>query len=154
MRLFLLLLIGLYQTSSFAQTDDKPLTFVKEMPYFEECKTGSNVERDACTRKKFGTYISKNFVYPEEARKKNIQGIVYVQFVITTGGQVKNVKAVRGVHPLIDNAAIKAVQSIPDLNPGKQLGKPVALLYTVPVKVLLNESPAEKRKAKREKRKG
>lgn len=154
MRLFLLNLLLFTGTLGFSQSVDRPLTFVKEMPYFPECKGGVNSERDICTRKKISTYINLNFVYPEEAREKNIQGTVYVQFVVNTLGKVEQVKVKKGVHPLLDDAAVQAVKKLPDFVPGKQLEKPVAIIYSLPVKVSFDESPADKRKAKREKRKG
>jgi protein TonB len=67
-----------------------------------------------------------------------LEGIVYVQFVVSSSGKVENVKVIKGVHRHLDNAAISAVQKLPPLIPGKQLDKPVSLLYTVPVKIILD----------------
>ena len=36
------------------------------------------------------------------------------------------------------DASIFGVKKLPDLIPGKQLDKPVSLLYTVPVKIVLD----------------
>lgn len=120
------------------QLDAVPLTFVKNMPHYKNCTSGNNFERDRCTRQMFDKKIREAFVYPDIARDMGLEGVVYVQFVVSSTGKVEKVKVVKGVHPHLDNAALKAVQKLPKLIPGKQLDKPVSLLYTVPVKILLN----------------
>lgn len=119
------------------EEDDTPLTFVKDMPHYKECASGNNMERDRCTRMKIDKEIRKNFNYPDIARDMGLEGIVYVQFVVSKTGKVEKVSVIKGVHPHLDNAAIKAVQKLPALVPGKQLDKAVSLLYTVPVKIQL-----------------
>jgi protein TonB len=115
-----------------------PLTFVKNMPHYKSCASGNNSERDRCTRQMFDRKIREAFVYPDIAQEMGLEGIVYVQFVVSSSGKVENVKVIKGVHKHLDNAAIKAVQKLPQLIPGKQLDKPVSLLYTVPVKIILD----------------
>lgn len=129
---------GIENDEEEEEVEAAPLTFVKDMPHYKDCAGGSNAERDRCTRMMFDREIKKNFEYPDIARDMGLQGIVYVQFVVSKTGKVEQVKVVRGVHPHLDNAAIRAVKKLPSLIPGKQLDKPVSLLYTVPVKILLN----------------
>jgi len=83
-------------------------------------------------------YIQQNVVYPEEARENEIQGRVFVQFVVDKKGKVTQPKVVRSVHPLLDNAALKVVKSLPDWTPGKQRGKQVSVSFTVPINFMLN----------------
>lgn len=82
----------------------------------------------------FRKYIAENVKYPEEAKAKNIQGTVYVKFVINASGRVTNVEVNRGVNPLLDAEAIRVVKSSPLWKPGKQNGKPVKVGQSVPIK--------------------
>ena len=79
-------------------------------------------------------FIVENVKYPEEAKQKNIQGTVYVQFVINREGNVEDVKLAKGVDSLLDEAAMDVVKSFPQWKPGKQRGQYVKVSYTVPIK--------------------
>jgi periplasmic protein TonB len=48
-------------------------------------------------------------------------------------GTVSNVKLARGVDPLIDNEALKSVQTSPRWKPGKHKGKLVRVSYIISV---------------------
>lgn len=78
-------------------------------------------------------YIQEHLEYPDEARQKGLQGQVFVEFLVDHKGKVKDAKVVRGVDPLLDMAALKAVSSMPDWTPGMQRGKPVSVLFILPV---------------------
>lgn len=72
-------------------------------------------------------------IYPSEAMEKGIQGVVVVQFVVKKDGTIGEVKVVRSKHPLLDNAAIKAVRKLKRFDPGLMNGNPVNCWYTVPI---------------------
>jgi protein TonB len=78
-------------------------------------------------------YIAQNIKYPNIARENDIQGKVYVRFVVTEKGTVENVQIARGVDPLLDQEAIRVVESLPTWKPGEQGGKKVKVWYTVPI---------------------
>ena len=82
-------------------------------------------------------YIAENVRYPEQAKENDIQGTVFVRFVVDTDGSVKNVEVLRGVDPLLDKEAIRVVQSLPKWKPGKQRGKAVKVSHSVPIKFQL-----------------
>lgn len=79
------------------------------------------------------TFIAKNVRYPTIARENNIQGKVYVRFVVTEAGAVDKVSVARGVDPLLDAEAIRVVKNLPRWKPGEQRGKKVKVWYTVPI---------------------
>jgi len=81
----------------------------------------------------FSKWVSKNMAYPEDAIKNRIQGRVICSFVVDTKGNVTNVKILRGVDPLLDKEAIRAISNSPKWTPGEQRGKPVRVSYTFPV---------------------
>lgn len=127
-----------------------PLSFVKDMPHYASCEDTANLmAENICTRGLLSKYISQNYVYPEKARENNIQGTVYVQFVIDTLGNVTKVKVVKGVHELLDKAAVEAVSKLPPLIPGRQLGVKVPVIYTVPVKLVLDGIKRKRKKRRR-----
>jgi TonB family protein len=83
------------------------------------------------------SFIGKSIEYPPLARDKGIQGKVYVTFVVSKDGTVKNVKVVRGVDPILDKEAIRVISSLPTWIPGEQRGKKVNVSYTVPINFVL-----------------
>lgn len=78
-------------------------------------------------------FIAENTKYPPVARENNIQGKVYVRFVVTYDGKVDQVSIVRKVDPILEEEAIRIVKSLPTWKPGKQRGAPVNVWYTVPI---------------------
>lgn len=83
-------------------------------------------------------YIQKNVKYPPIAKEYNITGKVYVQFIVDKSGIVTNVKVVRGVDKNLDAEAVRVVKSLPKYKPGKQRGKPVRVMFTIPINFTLN----------------
>ena len=83
-------------------------------------------------------YIQQNVKYPPIAKEYNITGKVYVQFIVDKSGTVTNVKVVRGVDKNLDAEAVRVVKSLPKYKPGKQRGKPVRVMFTIPINFTLN----------------
>jgi TonB family protein len=86
----------------------------------------------------FYRFLAKTIRYPAEARNANIQGKVFVQFIVEKDGSITNVKTVRGPSHGLDVEAARAVSLSPKWNPGQQHKKPVRVQYTVPVNFALN----------------
>ena len=82
-------------------------------------------------------FIAENIQYPKEAQDKKIEGKVYVNFVVDKTGKVRNPRIARGVDPGIDAEALRVVSSLPNWQPGKQRGEPIAVSYTIPIKFAL-----------------
>lgn len=78
-------------------------------------------------------YIQKNLEYPEAARENEIQGRVFVGFIVEEDGSVSNVKILRGIGYGCDEEAIRLVNSLPKFKPGKQRGKPIRVQYNLPI---------------------
>jgi TonB family protein len=83
-------------------------------------------------------FIQKNVRYPAIAKEYNITGKVYVSFIVDKQGNVTNVKIVRGVDKNLDSEALRVVSSLPKYKPGKQRGKPVRVMFTIPINFTLN----------------
>ena len=79
------------------------------------------------------SYLVKNIRYPEDAKKKKIEGEVVLRFVIDDKGNVGDVKVAKAAHPSLDAEAVRVIRSMPKWNPGKQNGKPVSVYFTQPI---------------------
>lgn len=78
-------------------------------------------------------YISKNLRYPEMAQQNNIQGRVFVKFVVEKDGSVGQVQIARGKDPDLDKEAMRVVKTLPKFIPGKMNGQTVRVWYTLPI---------------------
>jgi len=81
-------------------------------------------------------YIELTVVYPLQAIKQKLNGVVIVSFDVNRQGAVDNIKVERGVHPMLDKEAIKAVESMPRWKPGVRHGKPVIVKFVIPVRFM------------------
>lgn len=84
-------------------------------------------------------YLSGEIRYPETALEEAIEGRVVVSFVVEPDGAISDVRVVRGVHPDLDEEAVRAVNAMPKWIPGEQDGKPVRVRYTLPVSFKLGD---------------
>lgn len=81
----------------------------------------------------FYDYIAKNLKYPLMARRNNIEGRVYIQFVVEKDGSLTDVKTLKGIGGGCDEEAERIIQEAPKWNPGKQRGRPVRVKMVLPV---------------------
>ncbi len=80
-------------------------------------------------------FLGKNIKYPPDERDKNIQGRVYIAFVIDRSGNVIEAKVLRGIGPACDAEALRVVNLMNKnmWTPGYQNGRPVAVQYNLPI---------------------
>lgn len=82
----------------------------------------------------FQNYVTTNLKYPEDARKRVIQGTVLVEFVVMENGSLSGVNVLRGVDKAFDVEAIRVVSNTPELwSPGLIDNKPVRVSLVLPV---------------------
>jgi protein TonB len=106
-----------------AVPSDPVFSFVEKMPEF---KGGTEALK---------TFIFKHLVYPKDAIETDVQGTVYVRFVVRANGQLTNFEVLRSLLPSMSKAALDVVQlTAGDWTPGEQKGKKVDVYYTIPVK--------------------
>lgn len=78
--------------------------------------------------------------YPEEARKKGIQGRLLLEFTVDTEGQAQSIEVKESLHPLCDSAAVHGIRSV-EFVPAKHNGKVVPVRMRLPVRFqLLSDS--------------
>ncbi|HLK98823.1 MAG TPA: energy transducer TonB, partial [Hymenobacter sp.] len=76
------------------------------------------------------SYIRKNLKYPAKAKA---YGKVFISFVVTKTGTVKNVRVLKSLEPLLDAEVVRVVQQMGPWIPGKQINRPINVSYTLPV---------------------
>lgn len=81
----------------------------------------------------FYEYVGKKIKYPAQARRMNIEGRVFVEFVIEKDGSITDVKAIKGIGAGCDEEAERILQMAPKWKPGKQRGKPVRQKMVLPI---------------------
>lgn len=107
---------------------------IEQIPLFPGCENVPKSEQMDCFNTELKKHIRKNFRYPERAMQDNIQGRVYVQFMIETDGSI-SVLQVRGPEggSLLEQEGVRNINKLPRLTPGKQRGKAVRVKYAVPI---------------------
>ncbi len=101
---------------------DAPFSLVEVMPTFK----GGGLE-------KFRDWVHKRTMYPQAAIDRKIRGTVYLTFIVEKDGSVSNVTVVKGVDPLLDDEAVRAISASPKWAPGLQRGEPVRVRYSIPL---------------------
>ena len=101
---------------------DEPFLMVEVMPSFK----GGGLDR-------FRDWVQKRASYPRAAIDNRITGTVYLTFIVEKDGSVSNVTIVKGVNPLLDNEAVKAISESPKWTPGLQRGEAVRVRYSIPL---------------------
>ncbi len=127
-KLLTLLMLIFISSISFSQeiedeeeSEDAIFIYVNRMPRFP----GGNDS--------LRTYITENIIYPEQAQIQNIQGTVYLRFVVEKDGSIGPVQLQRGIHELLDKEAIRVIKTLPNFTPGEQNGKRVRAWYSLPI---------------------
>lgn len=80
-------------------------------------------------------HIQKNLKYPKIAEEAGLSGKCFIKFVVSKDGSVKNVYIMKGVPGCIecDVEATRVVYSMPKWTPGMQNGKPVSVIFNLPI---------------------
>ena len=120
-------------SSKSREMDEQVFTVVEKMPSFP----GGDAE--------LLKYIATNIKYPKESKDNGEQGRVICSFVVGRNGSINNPEVLRGVTPLLNEEAIRVINTMPRWNPGMQRGKAVAVKYTVPITFRL-KSPVKETK--------
>ena len=83
--------------------------------------------------KAFQQYLQKNLEYPEKAKKAKKEGVVVVQFVVETNGEISDPRIARHLELSMDSAAWRLVKNMPRWTPASDYGTRVRCKYSLPV---------------------
>lgn len=85
----------------------------------------------------FINFIYEHVHYPELAEQYDIEGTVYVKFVINEKGNLVNASIYKGVDPALDQEVLRVVSLSEKWTPGIQNFRPVKVSFIFPVKFKL-----------------
>ena len=89
---------------------EEVLTFVSEMPEF---KGGHD---------KLQEFFNEHIRYPENAKDHNIEGTVWISFIVHKDGSLSDFKVVKSLGHGCDEEALRVAKKMPHWNPGKANG--------------------------------
>lgn len=96
--------------------------------------------------KAFVNYLKRKLVYPPQAKKENLEGVVAVQFVVEKDGRITSPTVVRSLRADMDSAALTAIRNMPNWIPAREHGIRVRCKYSVPVQFKIEHpKPAPKK---------
>ena len=113
---------------------DVPFSVIENVPIFPGCeKERNNTEKKKCMSDQVSKLVNRKF-NTELGNELGLSGIqkIYVQFKIDKTGAITNVRA-KTAHPKLANEAKRVINLLPTMTPGKQRGKPVGVLYSLPI---------------------
>jgi periplasmic protein TonB len=108
-----------------SSSDDKVFTIVQQKPVFP-----GDINK----------WLAGNIIYPQDARMQNVQGTVYVSFIIEKNGSVSTAQVMRGVNKSLNDESLQVISKMPKWNPGMQNGHTVRVQYMVPIRYTLNDN--------------
>ena len=113
---------------------DVPFAVIENVPIFPGCESmKNNAERKACMSEKVSKLVNKKF-NTELGSDLGLSGVnrIFVSFKIDKNGNIVNIRS-RAPHPRLEEEAKRVIQLLPKMQPGKQRGKPVGVLYSLPI---------------------
>jgi protein TonB len=63
----------------------------------------------------------------------NVEGKVFVQFVIDKDGSPSDITVLKGIGSGCDEEAVRVIKNMPKWTPGKQRGRPVKVRMSLPI---------------------
>jgi hypothetical protein len=110
------------QGSTVEAAPNQAYTYVEQMPTLPEVSSMAGIV----------VTLQRRVLVPPTAP----DGRVFVQFVVTTEGQVSQPQVLKGVRADVDSAVVAATRQLPCFVPGKQNGQPVAVRLTLAVAIV------------------
>lgn len=109
-----------------------PFAVIENVPVFPGCEGLSRKDAIDCFQSKMLKHVNKNFKYPEKALELEMQGKVYVLFIIDKTGKVAKIRS-RGPDKILEQEAERIIGLLPKMTPGKQRGRAVSMPYSIPI---------------------
>ncbi|NMN38347.1 M56 family metallopeptidase [Pedobacter sp. SG918] len=92
---------------------------------------------------KFYRYLSSSIKYPKLAQENNVQGKVFLSFVVEKDGSLTDIQITRGLGSGTDEEAIRVLKESPKWHPGIQNGLAVRVKYNINVNFTINDPTKE-----------
>ncbi|MDH5397159.1 MAG: energy transducer TonB [Cyclobacteriaceae bacterium] len=86
----------------------------------------------------FYGFVGENLKYPRTAQRMNVEGKVFIQFVIDKKGNITEAQVIRGIGAGCDEEALRVINLAPQWLPGRQRGQSVRVRMVLPITFKLN----------------
>ena len=107
--------------TGIVEEKEEKLTFVGQMPEF---KGGHD---------KMQEFFQKHIIYPDHAKDNNIEGTVWISFVVHKDGSLSDFKVVKSIGHGCDEEALRVAKMMPHWEPGKANGVPKTVSRKCPI---------------------
>ena len=77
-------------------------------------------------------FLNQNLVYPPKAVRRNVEGTVWLQFIVEKNGSLNDIQVISGPGLLVD-AALKVIRESPNWKPAIQDGRKVRSYKKQPI---------------------
>jgi protein TonB len=113
--------------------EDVPFAIIEDVPVYPGCK-GSKAELRACLQEEITKHVNRKFNADLASDLGLAPGVkrIFVMFKIDKNGNITDVMA-RAPHKRLQEEAIRVVNLLPKMTPGKQRGRPVGVKYSLPI---------------------
>ena len=151
MKNLLFTLALLISFSSFGQAindevknKEVPFAIIEYVPEYPGCEKGNNSEKRKCMSAKIREFVQLNF-NTDLAGNLGLYGRqrINVIFKIDKKGNVVGVRS-RAPHPRLEQEAIRIINMLPKMKPGRQRGKAVIVPYSLPITFNVEDEETEK----------
>lgn len=113
--------------------EDVPFAIIEESPVFPGC-VGSKEDKKLCFSEKVSAHVHKHF-NSELAQELGLspgKQRIFVIFTVNKNGNITDVMA-RAPHKSLEKEAIRVIEMLPVMSPGKQRNRPVGVKYSLPI---------------------
>ncbi|MDD3721261.1 MAG: energy transducer TonB [Lutibacter sp.] len=113
--------------------EDVPFAIIEDVPVYPGCK-GTKAELKECLQDKIAKHVNSKFNADLASDLGLTPGVkkIFVMFKIDKTGNITDVQA-RAPHKRLEAEAIRVVESLPKMIPGKQRGRAVGVKYSLPI---------------------
>ena len=125
---------GSIKVEKVTETNLVPWVFLEKVPIYPGCESAkTNGERTKCMSAKLSKLVQNTFDQSllSELGLNGLQKID-VQFTIDKTGYITDIKT-RAPNAQLEKEALRVVKKIPMVKPGLQRGKPVSVIYNLPI---------------------
>jgi protein TonB len=79
-------------------------------------------------------FMRRNLTWPVEVEKIDVDGKIFVGFVVEIDGSLSAVEIVKSINKPVDDEALRLVKGMPNWIPGKNRGIAVRSKYVLPIR--------------------
>ena len=119
-------------TTSTADNSSEPVEDVITQPEFK-----GGIE-------KMYEYISNNFVYPDDAKRRSVNGKMEVEFTVEKSGDITYVGILKGLDYSIDDEVLRLLKAMPRWTPATKNGVPVRYKVSMPITIRASRTSNQK----------